>query len=221
MDKIAVYHRLLDAVQACLSIITRIRITQIRTDLHQSKIKLMIKIMKIDVATDQKEESLTRDGSHGYGMNQKVQEVDLDLMTGMRNGKDLEIREETVPDMALEKIPEMKNGMAIDTVLERVQEEVLEVMSGKALDTVHVKALEEVQGVMSGNASGMVPEMALEEVQEIKKWTVLDMVHVKALEEVQGVMSGEVQDMAQEMILEMKLLNRKSSIIPLMKPDLR
>jgi len=90
--------------------------------------------------------------------------------------------------------------LAIDTVLERVQEEVPEVMSGKALDTVHVKALEEVP--------------------EIKKW-VLDMVHVKALEEVQEVMSGEVQDMAQEMILEMKILNRNSSIIPLMKPDLK
>ncbi len=182
MDKIAVYHRLLDAVQACLSIITRIRITQIRTDLHQSKIKLMIKIMKIDVVADQKEESLTRDGSHGYGMNQKVQEVDLDLMTGMRNGKDLEIREETVPDMALEKIPEMKNRIAIDTVLERVQEKVPEVMSGNALDTVHVKALEEVPEVMSGKA--------------------LDTVHVKALEEVPEVMSGKALDMVPEMALE-------------------
>lgn len=213
MDKIAVFHRLLDAVQACLRIITRIRITQIRTDLHQSKIKLMIKIMKIDVVADQKEESLIRDGSHGYGMNQKVQEVDLDLMTGMRNGKDLEIREETVPDMGLEKIPEMKNGMAIDMVLERVQEEVPEVMSGKALDTVHEKTLEEVPEVMNGKALDMVPEMALEEV--------LDMVHVKVLEEVQGEMSKEVLDMAQEIILEMKLLSRKSSIIPLMKPDLK
>jgi hypothetical protein len=94
-------------------------------------------------------------------------------------------------------------------------------MSGKALDTVHVKALEEVPEVMNGKALEMVPEMALEEVPEIKKWTVLDMVHVKVLEEVQGEMSKEVHDMAQEIILEMKLLNRKSSIIPLMKPDLR
>ncbi len=195
MDKIAVSHRLLDAVQACLN-----RITQIQTDLHQSKIKLMIKIMKIDVV-DLREGSLIKDGSHGYGMSQRVQEivqeVDLDLMTGMRNGKDLEIREEMVPDMALEEISEMRKGTVLDMVHVKALEEVLEVMSGKVLDMVHEKALEEVQMVTSGEVQGM------------------------ALVKVPELISGEVQDMALEMILEMKLLNGNSSIIPLMKPDMR
>jgi len=211
MDKIAVSHRLLDAVQACLN-----RITQIQTDLHQSKIKLMIKIMKIDVV-DLREGSLIKDGSHGYGMSQRVQEivqeVDLDLMTGMRNGKDLEIREEMVPDMALEEISEMRKG----TVLDMVQEEVLEVMSGKVLDMVHVKDLEEVPEVMSGKVLDMVHVKALEEVQMVTSGEVQGMALVKVPE----LISGEVQDMALEMILEMKLLNGNSSIIPLMKPDMR
>ena len=70
-------------------------------------------------------------------------------------------------------------------------------MSGKVLDMVHVKALEEVQMVTSGEVQGM------------------------ALVKVPELISGEVQDMALEMILEMKLLNGNSSIIPLMKPDMR
>jgi hypothetical protein len=246
MDKIAVFHRRLDAVQACLNIINSIRITQIRTDLHQSKIKLMIKIMRIDVA-DLREESLTKDGFHGYGMNQKVlkmvPDVDLDLMTGMKNGKDLEIREEMVPDMVQEEVPEMKNGKVLDMVHAKVrdmvpgkaQEEVLEMkkekvldmvhakvqdmVQGKALDMVHAKAPEEVQEAMTGRVLDLAPAKAPEEVQEAITGKVLDLALAKALEEVQEVMSGEVQDMAQEIVLRMKLLIGNSSTIPLMKPD--
>jgi hypothetical protein len=198
MDKIAVFHRRLDAVQACLNIINSIRITQIRTDLHQSKIKLMIKIMRIDVA-DLREESLTKDGFHGYGMNQKVlkmvPDVDLDLMTGMKNGKDLEIREEMVPDMVQEEVPEMKNGKVLDMVHAKVRD----MVQGKALGMVHAKAPEEVQEAMTGK--------------------VLDLAPTKVPEDVREVMSGEVQDMPQEIVLRMKLLIGNSSTIPLMKPD--
>jgi hypothetical protein len=218
MDKIAVFHRRLDAVKACLNIINSIRITQIRTDLHQSKIKLMIKIMRIDVA-DLREESLTKDGFHGYGMNQKVLkmvlDVDLDLMTGMKNGKDLEIREEMVPDMVQEEVTEMKKEKVLDMVHAKVQD----MVQGKALDMVHAKAPEEVQEAMTGRVLDLAPAKAPEEVQEAITGKVLDLALVKAPEEVQEVMSGEVQDMAQEIVLRMKLLNGNSSTIPLMKPD--
>jgi hypothetical protein len=226
MDKIAVFHRRLDVVQACLNIINSIRITQIRTDLHQSKIKLLIKIMRIDVA-DLREESLTKDGFHGYGMNQKVlkmvPDVDLDLMTGMKNGKDLEIREEMVPDMVQEEVPEMKNGKVLDMVHAKVrdmvpgkaQEEVLEMKKEKVLDMVHAK----VQDMVQGKALDMVHAKAPEEVQEAMTGKVLDLAPTKVPEEVQEVMSGEVQDMPQEIILRMKLLIGNSSTIPLMKPD--
>jgi phosphoribosylformylglycinamidine (FGAM) synthase PurS component len=238
MDKIAVFHRRLDAVQACLNIINSIRITQIRTDLHQSKIKLMIKIMRIDVA-DLREESLTKDGFHGYGMNQKVlkmvPDVDLDLMTGMKNGKDLEIREEMVPDMVQEEVPEMKNGKVLDMVhakvrdmvpgkaqeevLEMKKEKVLDMVHAKVQDMVHAKAPEEVQEAMTGKVLDLALVKAPEEVQEAITGKVLDLALVKAPEEVQEVMSGEVQDMAQEIVLRMKLLIGNSSTIPLMKPD--
>jgi hypothetical protein len=197
MDRIAVFHRLLDAEQACLSSTNRIRIAQM-TYLHQSKIKLMIKIMRIDVV-DLREEGLTRDGSHGFGMNQRVlemvPEVDQDTKIGMRNGKNVEIGEE----MALEKVPEMKNGKVLDIDQEMAQEEIPEMKKEKIRDMALVKALEEAQEVMNGK--------------------VQDMAHVEALEEAQEVMSGKVQDMAVEIVLEMKLLNGNSSTTLSMKPD--
>jgi hypothetical protein len=220
-DKIAAFHKLLDAVQACLSITNSTRITQIRTDLRQSKIKLMIKIMKIDVA-DLREESLTKDGSHGYGINQKVlkivQEVDLDLMIGMKNGKDQEIREEMVPDMAQEEIPEMKIGKVQDKVLVKVLEEAPEMKIGKVQDTVLVKVLEEAPEMKIGKVLDTVhvkvldtvlvkvleeaPEMKIGKVLDTALVRALDMAQVKVLEEVPEEMNGKVQDLALAKVLE-------------------
>ena len=160
MDRIAVFHRLLDAEQACLSSTNRIRIAQM-TYLHQSKIKLMIKIMRIGVV-DLREEGLTRDGSHGFGMNQRVlemvPEVDQDTKIGMKNGRNLEIGEE----MALVEVPEMKNGKVLDMAHVKVLEEAQEVMNGKVQDMAHVEALEEAQEVMSGKVQDMAVEIVLE-----------------------------------------------------------
>ena len=160
MDRIAVFHRLLDAEQACLSSTNRIRIAQM-TDLHQSKIKLMIKIMRIGVV-DLREEGLTRDGSHGFGMNQRilemVPEVDQDTKIGMKNGRNLEIGEE----MALEEVPEMKNGKVLDIDQEMAQEEVPEMKKEKIRDMALVKALEEAQEVMNGKVQDMAVEIVLE-----------------------------------------------------------
>ena len=160
MDRIAVFHRLLDAEQACLSSTNHIRISQM-TDLHQSKIKLMIKIMRIGVV-DLREEGLTRDGSHGFGMNQRVlemvPEVDQDTKIGMKNGRNLEIGEE----MALEEVPEMKKGKIRDMAHVKVLEEAQEVMNGKVQDMAHVEALKEAQEVMSGKVQDMAVEIVLE-----------------------------------------------------------